>query len=200
MKTINRPAALALALAALVMANGAATAQQKASASVAAPPPAAAAAPAPGALAAPAADAMLMMIRTHVLAAGQAVQTGNYEVLRGIASSDFRAKNSADQLKTAFAQLAGLKLDMGPASVTTPVLSEPPVVTKEGTLRLMGVFPTRPVEIPFGLVFVAEGGAWKLGDMSLGARAAPAVAEVSMPVAAPAAASAPAAAKPAAKK
>jgi hypothetical protein len=49
-------------------------------------------------------------------------------------------------------------------------------------LRLVGVFATKPVELPFGMLFEVEEGRWKLGDISVGARAAPSEAVVALPL------------------
>jgi len=147
-------------------------------------------------------EGLLVMIRSHVLAAGQAVATNSFDVLRAIASEEFRAKNTADDLRTAFAELHNRKFDLAPVVVLTPVLTDPPGATADGHLRLVGVFPSRPVEIPFGLLFVAEGGVWKLSGLSLGARTAAAEVAATLPLAPTAAVDKAAAlkAKPAPKK
>ena len=130
----------------------------------------------------PPADALLMIIRTHVLAVGQANTAANYEVLRAIASPKFRQANSNDALTTTFATLSALKLDLSPVVVTTPVLTEPPSITKDGMLRLYGTFPTSPVEVPFGLLFEANAGQWTLHAISVGARPAAKVTDLTVPL------------------
>jgi hypothetical protein len=133
----------------------------------------------------PAADALLMMIRSNALALGQANATGNYEVLRAIGSAKFRALNTPEALAKTFAAVRELHLDVSPVVVTTPVLTDPPAITPEGLLRVYGAFPTTPVEVPFGMLFEVEGGAWKLNAISMGARPAAKVAEAVMPLADP---------------
>jgi hypothetical protein len=120
----------------------------------------------------PAPDVLMMMIRVHVIAVGQAIQAGNFEVVRALASQEFRAKTTNAGLISTFGPVAALNLDMSPVAVVTPVLTEPPIVGADQQLRLVGVFGTRPVELPFWLLFKVENGAWKLADVSVGARAA----------------------------
>ena len=120
----------------------------------------------------PAPDALMMMIRVHVIAIGQAIQTANFEVVRALASQEFRAKTSNASLISTFAPVSALQLDMSPVAVVTPQLTEPPFVGADQQLKLVGVFATRPVELPFWLLFKNEGGVWKLADVSVGARAA----------------------------
>lgn len=148
-------------------------------------PPAAAATRAVPALAVPAPDAVLMMIRAHVLAVGQANAANNYEVLRAIGASTFRELNTAEGLSKTFAAVRDLHLDFSPIVVTTPVLTDPPSIT-DGKLRLYGAFPTQPIEVPFGMLFEQEAGAWKLNAISVGARPTAKVAELTMPMSNPA--------------
>jgi hypothetical protein len=130
----------------------------------------------------PASDVLLMMIRGHAFAVGQAIQTSNFEVVRSLGSAGFRSKSSNVELQKTFAELAALKLDMSPVLIVAPLLTEPPVVTRDNKLRLVGVFATKPVELPFGMLFEVEEGRWKLGDISVGARAAPSEAVVALPL------------------
>lgn len=136
----------------------------------------------------PAPDRLLTMIRANVLAVGQANEAGNYEVLRAVGSAKFRALNSQDGLAKTFAAVRDLHLDVSPVVVTTPVLTDPPSITKEGYLRVYGAFPTSPIEIPFGMLFEVEGGTWKLNAISMGARPAAKVADATMPLLEPVAA------------
>lgn len=136
----------------------------------------------------PAPDRLLTMIRANVLAVGQANEAGNYEVLRALGSAKFRALNSQDGLAKTFAAVRELHLDVSPVVVTTPVLTDPPSITKEGYLRVYGAFPTSPIEIPFGMLFEVEGGSWKLNAISMGARPAAKVADATMPLLEPVAA------------
>ena len=137
--------------------------------------------PEAAALPIPQPDALLMLIRTSVIAVGQANAAGNYEVLRALGSTRFRELNSGDALAKTFGPVRELRLDVSPVAVTTPVLTDPPTIT-EGKLRVYGAFPTTPVEIPFGMLFEAEDGLWKLNAISVGARPAAKVAEATIPL------------------
>lgn len=130
----------------------------------------------------PAPDRLLTMIRANVLAVGQANEAGNYEVLRALGSAKFRALNTQDGLAKTFAAVRELHLDVSPVVVTTPVLTDPPSITKEGYLRVYGAFPTSPIEIPFGMLFEVEGSNWKLNAISMGARPAAKAADATMPL------------------
>ncbi len=123
-----------------------------------------------------------------VLAVGQANAAGNYEVLRTLGSAKLRDLNTQAGLAKTFAAVRELHLDVSPVVVTTPALTEPPSITKEGYLRVYGAFPTSPVEVPFGMLFEVENGAWKLNAISVGARPAAKVAEAPMPIPEPTAA------------
>ena len=137
----------------------------------------------------PAPDALLMMIRSHVYAVGLSNVVDNYQPLRALGSTQFRAANTAEALTKTFEQVRALNLDLAPVLITTPVLTDPPTVI-DGKLRVVGVFPTSPVEIPFGIMFEQDGGAWRLNAISVGARPAAKVAELTMSMK-PIAASAP---------
>jgi hypothetical protein len=144
--------------------------------------------PAPSvATAMPAPDAMLMMIRVHVLAVGQANAANDYEVLRALGSTNFRELNTTEALSKTFTSLRDVNLDLSPVAVTTPVLTEAPQIT-DGKLRVIGAFPTVPVEVPFGMLFEQDRGLWKLAAISVGARPAAQVTPVKMPMTAPKAA------------
>lgn len=129
----------------------------------------------------PAPDALLMMIRSHVYAVGLSNVAGNYEPLRALGSTQFRASNTAEALTKTFEQVRALHLDLAPVLVTTPVLTDPPAVI-DGKLRVFGAFPTAPVEVPFGIMFEQDGGVWRLNAISVGARPAAKVAELTMPM------------------
>jgi len=183
---------IAAAAAALIAASAGALAQTA--------PPASPPATISTSSAVPAPDTVLMLIRAHVLAVGQANAANDYEVLRQLGSARFRALNTPESLSKTFASLRGLGLDLSAVAVTTPVLTEPPTITDAKLLRLYGAFPTRPVEIAFGMLFEPEAGAWKLNAISVGARPAAEVAQLTMPMTAADGAKSPAAAGAKAEK
>lgn len=120
-------------------------------------------------------ETLLVLIRTSLVALNQAVHTGNFTVLRDLAAPAFRSANSPAQLGVIFAALRNRNIDLSPAVAVTPKLTEPPQITQEHLLRLVGHFPTKPSQIRFQLLFQPVHGRWRLYGMAVDA-AAPTVA------------------------
>jgi hypothetical protein len=208
----RRVAAVVAVFAAL---TASAIAQDKPPAAPAASPtkPApAAATPAPPQYVMPSAESILVLIRTSVLTLNDAVQTGNFTVLRDIAAPAFREQNSAARLGIIFADLGQRGINFAAVSTMTPQLSDATALDPAaGLLRLKGVFPGTPVQLAFDLQFQAVNGTWRLIGIAVNPEpgapvntaSAPAAPAPAVPVASPALPSAPAPAaapKPAAKK
>lgn len=153
----------ALALAGLLLAGTPAPAQlSKGSDTKAAP-----AAPAPKA-AMPDAEGIVLLIRTTLLTLNDAVQTGNFTVLRDRAAPSFRDANSAARLAIIFANLAQRGIDLSAVSILAPQLAETPVIDpRSSLLRIKGQFPGRPVRIDFELMFQPVGGHWRVFGLSV---------------------------------
>ena len=128
------------------------------------------------ALAVPAPEVLLVLIRTTLVALNQAVSTGNFTVLRDLGSPAFQAANSPAQLGVIFAGLRNRNIDLSPVVVVTPEVSEPPQITQDQMLRLVGRFPTKPLQVQFQLLFQPVYGQWRLFGMAVDAVAAPAAA------------------------
>jgi hypothetical protein len=126
-------------------------------------------------LAVPPPEVLLVLIRTTLVALNQAVQTGNFTVLRDLGSPALQAANSATQLGIIFADLRNKEIDLSPTVVVTPQLSEAPVITQENMLRLVGSFPTTPLEIKFQMLFQPVDGQWRLLAMAAHCVSAPKV-------------------------
>lgn len=135
------------------------------------PPPAAPkpATATPPVLALPPPEVLLVLIRTTLVALNQAVQTGNFTVLHDLGSPDFQTANSPAQLGIVFADLHNRNIDLSPVVVVTPEVSEPPAFTPGGMLRLVGYFPTRPLEVKFQMLFQPVNGQWRMFGMSVDA-------------------------------
>jgi hypothetical protein len=110
---------------------------------------------------------LLVLIRTTLVALNQAVQTGNFTVLRDLGSPAFQAANSPVQLGVIFASLRNTNIDLSPVVVVTPQLSEPPQITQDQMLRLVGYFPTKPLQVQFQLLFQPVNGQWRLFGMAV---------------------------------
>lgn len=148
-------------------------------------------------LAVPQPEVLLVLIRLSLVALRNAVQTGNFTVLRDLGGPTFQAANSAAQLGITFADLRTRNIDLSPVVVVTPEISEAPTITPGNMLRLVGYFPTKPLQIKFQMLFEPVGGQWRLFGMAVDV-APPTTATAAIPKKAPAdaAATAPTAALP----
>jgi hypothetical protein len=139
------------------------------------------------ALAVPPPEVLLVLIRTTLIALNQAVQTGNFTVLRDLGSPDLQAANSSAQLGNIFADLRNRSIDLSPIAIVAPKISETPTITPQNMLRLVGLFPTQPLQIKFQMLFQPVNGQWRLFGMAV---------DTAPPLTAPVAEAPPAAASP----
>jgi hypothetical protein len=109
----------------------------------------------------------LYLIRSTLLTLNDANRSGNYTVLRELASPEFQAKNSAADLGNVFSDLRSRKFDLFAVALMAPQLTAPPHLEANGMLRLTGAFPTRPLQISFDLLFENVGGQWRLFGISV---------------------------------
>ena len=189
---MTRALVASLCIALAVLACGPAQAQQPSSPKAAAPAPAPASSPNQPATtsptpAVPPPEVLLVLIRTTLVALNQAVSTGNFTVLRDLGSPAFQAANSPAQLGVIFASLRNRNIDLSPVVVVTPEVSEPPQITQDQMLRLVGFFPTKPLQVQFQLLFQPVNGQWRLFGMAVDAVAAPVAAAAAPPEPSPAA-------------
>jgi len=137
--------------------------------------------PAKPAVVLPEADKIILLIRAALLTLNDAVQTGNFTVLRDKASPSFQAANTAARLGMIFQNLVRQRVDLSAVSIIAPQLTEKPIIDANGRLRLKGYFPGTPVRIDFDLLFESIAGHWLLFGVSVsptasGAAGAPAAA------------------------
>jgi hypothetical protein len=130
------------------------------------------------ALAVPQPEVLLLMLRSAIVALHHANMTNNYAVLRELGGPGLQ-RFSASQLSDAFADLRSPSLNLSPVIVVTPQVVEVPTITPEGLLRLVGYFPTQPLQIHFETVFEPVNGEWKLFGLTVGA--APPKAQMTAP-------------------
>jgi hypothetical protein len=114
----------------------------------------------------PSPELLLLMVRTTIIGIDQANKTGNYAVLRKLGGPGLQAL-TPEQLAQTFAPLRLRKIDLAPAAIVTPQLSEQPIISQEGLLNLSGFFPTQPLQIQFRFVYEAVGGAWRPYGLSV---------------------------------
>src|SRR5829696_5475877 len=114
----------------------------------------------------------LYLIRSTLMTLNDANRSGNYSVLRDLATPDFAARNSAADLAAIFADLRQRKFDLFAAAITPPQFTATPAIAN-GTLRLVGFFPTRPQQIGFDLGYQSIAGQWRLHAISVATPNAP---------------------------
>ena len=135
-------------------------------------------------------EAMVLMIRTTLIALNQANLTNNYSVIRDLGTPAFQATTSLEQLSQSFTAFRAQRLDVSPVVVVTPQLTQAPAVDSQGNLRLVGVFPTQPLQLTFDLAFQIVDGRWRHSGLNVGTTPSPA-AQQQQPAASPAKAPAP---------
>jgi hypothetical protein len=111
-------------------------------------------------------EAMIILIRAHLVALSQANQTNNYTVLNGLGSADFRKANPPERLSQIFAPFRTNNIDLAPVVFITPQLSQQPIM-ENGRLRLIGFFPTQPMRLDYDLTFEPSNGVWRLFGLSV---------------------------------
>ncbi len=111
-------------------------------------------------------EALIIMIRSSLVALSQANVTNNYQVLSALGSDSFRSVNSPARLSELFASFRMNKIDLAPVVFVTPQLSQQPKI-EAGKLRLIGFFPTQPMRVDYDLQFEPSGGVWKLYGISV---------------------------------
>jgi hypothetical protein len=114
----------------------------------------------------PAPEAMIIMIRSSLVALSQANMTNNYTVLNQMGSADFRAANSPARLGEIFAPFRTNNIDLAPVVFVTPQLAKQPFFDN-GRLRLVGFFPTQPMRVDYDLTFEPAKGVWRLFGLSV---------------------------------
>jgi hypothetical protein len=120
----------------------------------------------------------LYLIRSTLLTLNDANRSGNYTVLHDLSAPALRAKNSAADLAQIFTNLRQRHIDLHAVALQAPQLAAQPYLDPNGMLRLIGFFPTRPLQINFDLAFENVDGQWQLFAISVATpAAAPQVAE-----------------------
>lgn len=111
----------------------------------------------------------LFLIRATLMTLNDANRTANYEVLRDLASPQFRSRYAPSDLVQLFRPLRDSTIDLAAAALEMPRLQAPPTIDAERRLRLAGRVPAQPNDIGFDLAFVAADGHWRLDGLSLAA-------------------------------
>jgi hypothetical protein len=116
----------------------------------------------------PDAEKIVLLVRNSLITLNDALQTGNFTVLRDMGAPGFREVNSAARLSQIFAGLVAKKVDLSAVAVIAPQLGQGPRLDQEkGMLHLKGYFPGDPVQINFELLYQAVNGHWRLFGISV---------------------------------
>lgn len=110
----------------------------------------------------------LYLVRTTLLALDQANRTGNYSVLRALASPDFQLRNSSTDLAMIFSNLRANRVDLADAALLAPLWKHPSL-RHAGLVRLRGVVATRPRETYFDMQFKLVSNMWRLFALTVSA-------------------------------
>jgi hypothetical protein len=121
----------------------------------------------------PDAETIVLLLRTSLLTLNDALQTGNFTVLRDLAAPGFRDANFAARLSATFGNLMRQGTNLVPVAILAPQLGEPPAIDpKTSMLRIKGSFPGQPGRLDFEVLY-------RPVRVSGGCSASPLVAEVS---------------------
>jgi hypothetical protein len=110
----------------------------------------------------PSAETIVSLIRRTLLTLNDALQTGNFTVLRDVAAPSFREINTAHKLSGVFAPLIAQDIDLSPVAVLAPELVDPPAIDpKTSLLRLRGRYAAKNLRLEFELFFQHVVGTWR---------------------------------------
>jgi hypothetical protein len=115
----------------------------------------------------PSADIIVILIRSTLLSINDALRTGNYTVLRDLASPSFREANNAGRLHQIFSGLSAQRIDLSAVAILAPKLPQSPSIDQNKRLHIVGYFPGEPVQLNFELVFEAVANQWRVYGISV---------------------------------
>ena len=113
-------------------------------------------------------NSLMILLRSVILSINQAGETNNYTVLRELGSPAFQASNTSARLSDAFASLRAQHFDLSGVAVLEPQLLEMPSVDAGGRMRVVGFFPSAPIQIRFDFLFAVVNGRYLPEGLSLG--------------------------------
>ena len=111
-------------------------------------------------------NAVLILVRSTLLALHHGNETGNYTVLRDLGAPGFQAVNSAARLGEIFASLRNQGADLTSLAVLEPQITQGPEIGKDGLLRLGGFSSSGARQLNFELAFQPVNGRLKLFGIS----------------------------------
>jgi hypothetical protein len=116
----------------------------------------------------PNAEKIVLLLRTSFITLDDALQTGNFTVLRDMGAPGFRDANTAARLSQSFSDLDSGGVDLSTVSILEPQLIEAPSLDQaKGMLHLKGYFPGQSIKINFEMLYQAVDGRWRLFGLSV---------------------------------
>jgi hypothetical protein len=116
----------------------------------------------------PDAEKIVLLVRNTLITLNDAIQTGNFTVLRDRGAPAFREANSAGRLSQIFSDLTSRGVDLSVVSVATPQLTRSPILDRtKGSLNIKGYFSAPPVHIDFEILYHSVAGHWRLFGLSV---------------------------------
>jgi hypothetical protein len=112
-------------------------------------------------------DQALLLVRSTLLTLNDANHSGNYTVLRDLASQEFQAKNTSADLALVFAEMRKSNLSLFSVMLLSPQLSAAPDIDAEGRLRISGYVLTSPQQVKFDLLYESSSRKWKLLNINI---------------------------------
>jgi hypothetical protein len=107
------------------------------------------------------------LVWTTMAAVDHANQSGNYSVLRDLASPSFQIANDPAKLTQIFASLRASGTDLSNTLLLAPTYRSVPKFVQPGVLYVQGYFGLRPTAISFELYYQWVQGKWRLLGVSI---------------------------------
>lgn len=128
----------------------------------------------------PSSEAQVILIRSSLLALSQANLTNNYSVLNALGAPAFQSGNPPARLAQIFEPFRTNRIDLAPVSYVNPRFTTKPVI-QNGRLRMVGEFPTAPMQVTYDLTYEPVDGQWRLFGIAVNLKAAQAQASERRP-------------------
>lgn len=103
----------------------------------------------------------LVLVRTTFVSIGQAIETGNYSMLRDLAAPGFRKRYSEAGLEAALAPVRDASVPLGDAVLVVPTIDTFDR-RDDGLAEIAGTWPSASRPLHFRFLFQSGAGAWQL--------------------------------------
>lgn len=107
-----------------------------------------------------------ILLRSTLIGTNLSNVTGEYTLLRGLMAPETAATLPVEVLAALFAPWRAKQRDFGFAAIADAELSEPPSLSPDGELMLVGEVPTPSFKLSFELVYVKPSNRWLLKRFS----------------------------------